>query len=364
MTNNFEIFVEGKTQTYLVHSRMKKNHKLFKEESEEHLAIVKKSIADILAGKEPTLAESRKIVQKDADGNVIEKVVLTKEEALELVLKEDEERKKKEQEKRDRMAEAAKKRAEEAGAAKAAEEAKKKAEEEEAKKQKAAKKEKKEKSAKAKPKAKGLARAMTSQLDESDAKKEEDAAEAPQEEKPAEADMADVETTASGEPPPTVSDKSADTTPRNPAEAQSGGGTGEAEPVPSKEEGGGTGEAEPAPGKEEVVEAPVKEELPEQKQESVQEQQPLTGTVEESNEDRLQRLNSKLQEQETAEEEELAAAEQEKKVCFTKSTFTKIEAQPPAFGLFGLFCCRSSAVDNRLVDEDMATPVVESDNLS
>jgi len=46
MTNNFEIFVKGKAQTYLVHSRMKKNHKLFKEESPEHLELVKKAIKE------------------------------------------------------------------------------------------------------------------------------------------------------------------------------------------------------------------------------------------------------------------------------------------------------------------------------
>jgi len=60
MTNNFEIFVKGKNQTYLVHSRMKKNHKLFKEESPEHLALVKLAIKDIMSGKVPTLPESRK----------------------------------------------------------------------------------------------------------------------------------------------------------------------------------------------------------------------------------------------------------------------------------------------------------------
>jgi len=60
MTNNFEIFVQGKNQTYLVHSRMKKNHKLFKEESPEHLDLVKKAMLDIIMGKEPTLPESRK----------------------------------------------------------------------------------------------------------------------------------------------------------------------------------------------------------------------------------------------------------------------------------------------------------------
>jgi len=59
MTNNFEIFVKGKAQTYLVHSRMKKNHKLFKEETPEHLELVKKAIKDIMSGKEPTLPESR-----------------------------------------------------------------------------------------------------------------------------------------------------------------------------------------------------------------------------------------------------------------------------------------------------------------
>jgi len=64
MTNNFEIFVQGKNQTYLVHSRMKKNHKLFKEESPEHLDLVKKAIHDIILGKEPTLPESRKKEEK------------------------------------------------------------------------------------------------------------------------------------------------------------------------------------------------------------------------------------------------------------------------------------------------------------
>lgn len=59
MTNNFEIFVKGKNQTYLVHSRMQKNHKLFKEESQAHLELVKKAIKDIMNGKEPTLPESR-----------------------------------------------------------------------------------------------------------------------------------------------------------------------------------------------------------------------------------------------------------------------------------------------------------------
>lgn len=60
MTNNFEIFAKGKNSTYLVHSRMKKNHKLFHEESEEHLAVLKKAILDIFYSKEPVLPESRK----------------------------------------------------------------------------------------------------------------------------------------------------------------------------------------------------------------------------------------------------------------------------------------------------------------
>lgn len=66
MTNNFEVFVQGKTQTYLVHSRMKKNHKLFKEESPEHLAMVKKAIQDIIYGKEPELPAARRS-KKDED---------------------------------------------------------------------------------------------------------------------------------------------------------------------------------------------------------------------------------------------------------------------------------------------------------
>merc|ERR1719262_1426566 len=64
MTNNFEIYVQGKTKTYPVHSRMQKNHKLFHEESQEHLGLVKKAIQDIISGKEPVLPEGRKKQEK------------------------------------------------------------------------------------------------------------------------------------------------------------------------------------------------------------------------------------------------------------------------------------------------------------
>jgi len=87
MTNNFEIFVKGKSETFLVHSRMKKNHKLFKEESPEHLNIVKKAIQDIISGREPTLPEGRqkrKLSIDDGEGDVKpsqEEVLKKREEA-------------------------------------------------------------------------------------------------------------------------------------------------------------------------------------------------------------------------------------------------------------------------------------------
>lgn len=70
MTNNFEIFVQGKNQTYLVHSRMKKNHKLFKEESPEHMELLKQAILDIILGKEPVLPESKKKEDKQIKAQI------------------------------------------------------------------------------------------------------------------------------------------------------------------------------------------------------------------------------------------------------------------------------------------------------
>lgn len=70
MTNNFEVTVTGKEQKYLVHSRMKKNHKLFVDETPEHMQIVKQSIQDIIKGKEPTLAESRKKAEKKSQKDI------------------------------------------------------------------------------------------------------------------------------------------------------------------------------------------------------------------------------------------------------------------------------------------------------
>lgn len=85
MTNNFEIFVQGaKGPNYLVHSRMKKNHKLFADESQDHLEIVKKSIQDIINGKEPVLADSRKkeesILKKKSKEEMAEQAKVAEEE--------------------------------------------------------------------------------------------------------------------------------------------------------------------------------------------------------------------------------------------------------------------------------------------
>lgn len=58
-TGNFEIFVKGKGEQYLVHSKMAKNMKCLDEEPTEHHDLVRKAIADIIAGKEPELPPSR-----------------------------------------------------------------------------------------------------------------------------------------------------------------------------------------------------------------------------------------------------------------------------------------------------------------
>lgn len=155
MTNNFEIFVTGKERTYLVHSRMKKNHKLFADESPEHLKIVKKSIQDIISGKEPVLAESRKKEEKEKDRIAREKeeeAARKKEEAEKLqadlaAQAEAEAREKEEEEARQKEEEEKKKKQKEEEAKKKKEEAAKKAAEAAAKRKKAAE-------AKAKAKAK------------------------------------------------------------------------------------------------------------------------------------------------------------------------------------------------------------------
>lgn len=149
MTNNFEIFVQGKDQTYLVHSRMKKNHKLFVDEDSAHMNMVKQSIKDIIGGKEPKLAESRK-KQEKATKRSMEEI------AAEAAEKEEEKAKKKEEAEK-RKAEMAKAREEEEEAKKKSEEEekeKKKKAEEAKKKAEAAKKKKKAAEAKAKAKAK------------------------------------------------------------------------------------------------------------------------------------------------------------------------------------------------------------------
>lgn len=145
MTNNFEIFVQGKTRTYLVHSRMQKNHKLFVDESKEHMDIVKQSIKDIIAGKEPTLAESRK-KQEKAPKRSMEQI-----EAEAKAVEDEKNRKKEEAEKRKTELAKAREEAEEAKAKKIAEdEAKKKEELEKKKKEEAAKRRKRAAEMKAK----------------------------------------------------------------------------------------------------------------------------------------------------------------------------------------------------------------------
>lgn len=91
-TNNFEITVQGKDQTYLVHSKVKKNHKWFHEETEEHLDMVRKAIGDIIAGKEPNLPESRqkklaKTVTKSFEQKLEENQAAEKEKARKAALR-------------------------------------------------------------------------------------------------------------------------------------------------------------------------------------------------------------------------------------------------------------------------------------
>jgi len=127
MTNNFEVFVKGKAKTYLVHSRMTKNHKLFHEESQEHLAIVKKAIQEIIYGKEPTLPEARQkgeqapILETKRSMETIKEEAKTEKTRLEAEMAEkarlgvvEEERKKAEQSAREKAEEAKKKKTQEA----------------------------------------------------------------------------------------------------------------------------------------------------------------------------------------------------------------------------------------------------------
>lgn len=107
MTNNFEIFATGKGPTYLVHSRMKKNHKLLHEEGPAHLEIVKAAIKAISGGKEPILPESRE--KKNSENGIKTKKQIEEEKNIAAEKKAQEQR---EQEER-RKAEEAEKQAKE-----------------------------------------------------------------------------------------------------------------------------------------------------------------------------------------------------------------------------------------------------------
>lgn len=308
MTNNFEIFVQGKTKTYLVHSRMKKNHKLFHEESEEHLAIVKKAINDIAAGKEPTLPESRKKGEKAISKTFEQRQAERK--AAEDQKKEEAEKRKAEAKARldAEEAEKAKEQADEEAKKKQQEATKKKLREEEAaKKKKAAAKKKAIEQKQAKAKAEKDARESTS---------------APDSEKVEKVDLAEADTTAS-----TGSRSQEDTLVAaavvDPNAATSVEATAANEEVHLKAEGETAETPESHSIAKDILQAEAKEETP-------LPTQPLPMRV--AKEEIQAQLN------------ERAAAR----------TAARAEAQRTAqSNFFGFLCCRSSKLDDDLPARDL-----------
>jgi len=322
MTNNFEVFVQGKDRNYLVHSRMKKNHKLFVDETEEHMALVKKAIGDIISGKEPNLPESRKkeesVLGKKKTETKTTEQQKAEAEAAEAKKKEEADRIKAEMDARDaEEAEkaAAKKKEQEAAEAKKKEEAaKKKREEAEKKKKAAAAKKKAEEEAKAKA-----------------------AAEA---EEAAKADAAEGETTASG-------------------------GSQEATPAPVEPKGEAqTGVPSKVAFEETVEDTQVnfgRQRSSEAKNEETPEAKHFTSLAEQKA-SIAQAATSPDPEEPKSEPQSVRTAKEEMQAQLDERaaarTAAKAEAQRTAqSSFFGFTCCRSSNIDDSIVDVPVATQV-------